>query len=95
MLRILVVGELVKLVLGYGSMVLMMTGLERQVLIGAGLGAAANVVLVAALVPRFGAEGAAIAFALSGVAAQCVYAYLAWTRARLYVPALRVPGVAR
>ena len=94
-LRILVVGELVKLVLGSGSMVLMMTGLERQVLKGAGVGAATNVVLVAALVPKFGAEGAAIAVALSGVAAQGVYAYLAWTRARLYVPALRVPGVAR
>ena len=95
MLRILVVGELVKLVLGSGSMVLMMTGLERQVLKGAGVGAATTVVLVAALVPKFGAEGAAIAVALSGVAAQGVYAYLAWTRARLYVPAFRVPGIAR
>ena len=72
-----------------------MTGLEDEVLKGAATGAISNVVLLLALVPPFGAEGAAIAFALSGVAAQCVYAYLAWTRARLYVPALRVPGVAR
>ena len=94
-LRILALGELVKLAFGYGSPALAMTGFEDEVLKGAAAGAISNVVLLVVLVPPFGAEGAAVALALSGVAAQSVYAYLAWTRARLYVPALRVPGVAR
>ena len=95
MLRILVVGEFLKLVLGYGAMVLMMTGIERQVLKGAALGAAASVVLVAALVPTYGAEGAAIAQALSGVLANLSFAYLAWTRATVYTPAIALPRLIR
>ena len=94
-LRILVVGEFLKLVLGYGAMVLMMTGIERQVLKGAALGAAASVVLVAALVPTYGAEGAAIAQALSGVLANLSFAYLAWTRATVYTPAIAFPRLIR
>ena len=94
-LRILVVGEFLKLVLGYGSMVLMMTGIERQVLKGAALGAAASVVLVAALVPTYGAEGAAIALAVSGVLANLSFAYSAWTRATVYTPAIALPRLIR
>ena len=94
-LRILVVGEFLKLVLGYGAMVLMMTGIERQVLKGAALGAAASVVLVAALVPTYGAEGAAIALAVSGVLANLSFAYFAWTRATVYTPAIALPRLIR
>jgi O-antigen/teichoic acid export membrane protein len=94
-LRILVLGELAKLAFGYASSALAMTGLEDEVLKGAVAGAISNVALLVALVPPFGAEGAAVAFALSGVATQSVHAYLAWTRAGLYTPALRLPGIAR
>lgn len=94
-LRILVLGELVKLVLGSGSMVLAMTGQEGQVLKGAALGAAANVALLAALVPRLGAEGAAVAQAVSGLLSNSLFAYLAWTRARLYTPAIDLPRFVR
>ncbi len=94
-LRILVLGELGKLVLGNGSMVLVMTGLESQMLKGAAVGAAANAILVAALVPGLGAEGAAIALAVSGLLSSSVFAYLAWTRARLYTPAITLPRLVR
>jgi O-antigen/teichoic acid export membrane protein len=91
-LRILVLGELVKLVLGSASMALAMTGLEQQVLKGSGAGAAANVVLLGVLVPIFGVTGAAVAQAVSGLVANGVHAYLAWTRGGLYTPALRIPS---
>jgi O-antigen/teichoic acid export membrane protein len=89
-LRILVLGEVVKIALGSGSMVLAMTGNERQVLKGAALGAGANVVLVAALVPRFGAEGAAVAQAVSGLLSNLWYARLVWARLGFYTPAVPV-----
>jgi O-antigen/teichoic acid export membrane protein len=94
-LRVLVVGELLKLVLGSASMALAMGGLEGQVLKGAAAGAVTDVVLLAVLVPPFGGEGAAVALAVSALAANGVFAYLAWTRLGLYTPALRVPGLAR
>jgi O-antigen/teichoic acid export membrane protein len=94
-LRILVLGELVKLALGSGSATLAMMGFEDQVLKGAAAGAVSNVVLLVPLVPAFGGEGAAAATALSGLVASGVYAYLAWTRARLYVAALSFPRFAR
>lgn len=94
-LRILVLGELVKLVLGSASMALAMSGLEGQVLKGAAAGAATDVVLLAVLVPPFGAEGAAVALTVSALASSGMFAYLAWTRLGLYTPALRVPGLAR
>jgi O-antigen/teichoic acid export membrane protein len=94
-LRILVLGELVKLMLGSASMALAMTGLERQVLKGAAAGTATNLVLLAALVPGFGADGAAVALAVSALASNGVHAYLAWTRAGLYTPAVRIPRLAR
>ncbi len=94
-LRILVVGELIKLILGYASASLAMTGFEDQVLKGAAAGAISNVALLVALVPTFGAEGAAVAMALSGLASNAVFAYLAWTRVGLYTPALRIPRFAR
>ena len=94
-LRILVIGEVVKLVFGYASATLAMTGFEDQVLKGAAAGAISNVALLGALVPAFGAEGAAVALVLSGLAANSVHAYLAWSRAGLYTPALRLPRFAR
>lgn len=87
-LRILVAGEVVRLILGNGSMILAMTGLEDQLLKGSAAGVAANILLLVALVPGLGAEGAAIALAGGGLVANTVFAYLAWTRAGLYVPAI-------
>jgi O-antigen/teichoic acid export membrane protein len=87
-LRILVVGEVIKLVLGSGSMVLAMTGLEDQLLRGAAAGTATNIVLLIAFVPPLGADGAAIALAASGMVTNTVFAYVAWKRAGLWTPAV-------
>jgi O-antigen/teichoic acid export membrane protein len=87
-LRILVLGEVIKLILGSGSMILAMTGLENQLLKGAAAGVATNILLLIALVPSFGAEGAALAQAVSGLISNALFAYLAWTRAGIYVPAI-------
>lgn len=94
-LRVLVAGEVIKLLFGSASAALLMTGFEDEVLKGAATGALSNVVLVVVLAPTFGAEGAAVALVLSGLAANSVHAYLAWSRAGLYTPALRLPRFAR
>jgi len=87
-LRILVAGEVAKLVLGNGSLILAMTGFEDHLLKGSAAGVSANVLLLVALVPGLGAEGAAIALAGGGLVASSVFAYSAWTRTGLYAPAI-------
>ena len=72
-------------------MILAMTGLESQLLKGATAGVAANIILLIALVPSLGAEGAAARLAISGLITNTMFAYLAWTRAGLYAPAIPFP----
>lgn len=60
-LAILCVGQLAYVSSGPGDLLLAMTGHERQAAAFAGAGAVCNVVLNAALIPRFGATGSALA----------------------------------
>lgn len=94
-LRVLVLGELLKLALGNAGIALAMSGLEGQVLKGVTAGAVTNLVLLGALVPPLAAEGAAIALAAGALVTNGVLAYLAWSRLGLYTPVLRVPRLAR
>jgi O-antigen/teichoic acid export membrane protein len=66
-LAILVVGQLVNVATGMVSVVLIMTGHERDATVAAGVGALASVLLSAVLIPSWGIEGAAVAAATSMV----------------------------
>jgi len=62
-LAILSCGQLANIGMGSVGLLLVMTGRERDAATAIGLGAAANIVLNLALVPRWGSEGAAAAYA--------------------------------
>lgn len=57
--RILVLGELVKVILGFSGLLLVMTGHEADFARGVSLGAGAGIVLSLVLIPPFDATGAA------------------------------------
>jgi O-antigen/teichoic acid export membrane protein len=64
-LAILSFGQLVNVGMGSVGILLIMTGHERQAARAVAAAAAANIALTIALVPRWGAEGAAAAYAFS------------------------------
>jgi O-antigen/teichoic acid export membrane protein len=86
--RILAIGELVNVLTGFGGLVLVMTGHEGQLTRGVTLGATTNLVLAFALIPMFGATGAAIAAASGTVLANVVLALYAWRRIRIWTPVI-------
>ena len=87
-IRIMAIGEVVTVLTGYGGVVLVMTGHERDFTRSVVFGTLANLVLSAALIPAFGINGAAVATA-TGVAATNVYAtWLAWQRLRVWTSVL-------
>lgn len=63
-LRILVAGELAKVMTGFAGLALIMTAYERQFGVCAAVGTALNLVSGLALIPVLGAEGAAVATGL-------------------------------
>jgi O-antigen/teichoic acid export membrane protein len=63
--RIMVFGDLVNVLTGFGGLVLVMCGRESDLARSAALGAVLNVGLGAALIPSFGVDGAAVAMAVS------------------------------
>ncbi len=75
-LLILVAGQLVNAATGSVSTALLMTGHERVVTATAVAAAALNLALCATLIPRFGAEGAAIGMTVSLVAMNVAYTIL-------------------
>ncbi len=64
-LTILSLGQLVNIVAGPVALLLAMTGHERDVVIGIGLGAGTNLLLSLTLIPLFGINGGALAAAAS------------------------------
>jgi O-antigen/teichoic acid export membrane protein len=85
-LRILVLGELVKVLMGFGGLALVMTSEERAMAWGTGVGVALNVVLALVLIPLWGLNGAAVASAVSAVASALCVSWLSWTRLGIYGP---------
>lgn len=78
-LDILLIGNLVIAVAGSVGLILKMTGHERDVMWAGVVAAVINIALNAVLIPRFGAEGAATATAISmstWALASCVIVYL-------------------
>jgi O-antigen/teichoic acid export membrane protein len=87
-LAILATGCVVNTVAGSVGLVLMMTGRERDAAIGVGTGVVLNVIMNAALIPRWGVEGAAIATSVSMMARNLLMAHLVYQRLGIYSTAL-------
>jgi O-antigen/teichoic acid export membrane protein len=90
-IRILTAGEVVNVLTGFGGLVLVMTGHERELALCVGLGTALNVALTATLVPLAGLEGAAIGTAAGLAASNLAMASLAWKRLGIWSPIVSRP----
>jgi O-antigen/teichoic acid export membrane protein len=82
-LTILATAQLVNVGAGSVGTLLMMTGHERDTFSGLAKSAALNVVLSAALIPRYGIEGAAVASGASTILWNLILVRLVWKRLRI------------
>jgi len=87
-LRILAVGQLVNLACGLPGTALLMRGNAHTMTVTFATTTLLTVVLTAALVPSFGAEGAAIATACGVMASNLILCVVLWRRTRIYAPAV-------
>jgi O-antigen/teichoic acid export membrane protein len=87
-LRILVLGELIKVLTGFGGVALVMTSQEASMARAAALTVALNLLLGTVLIPVWGVNGAAASFAISAVASGAYIAWLSWRRLGIYAPAI-------
>lgn len=78
--RILAIGELVNVLTGFGGLVLVMTGHEKDLARSVGIGAVLNLGLSVLLIPTIGIEGAAIGTATGLACSNILMAWLAWRR---------------
>lgn len=88
--RIIAIGDLINVLTGYGGLVLVMSGRESDLTRSAALGAVLNIGLAAALIPRFGVNGAAVATAVSLAAANLQMTWLAWRRLDVWAAVVRL-----
>jgi O-antigen/teichoic acid export membrane protein len=79
-LAILAAGCVVNAAAGTVSLLLIMTGHERDAAIGVGIGVVLNVALNAAFIPRWGVEGAATATSISMIVRNLLMALLVYKR---------------
>jgi O-antigen/teichoic acid export membrane protein len=82
-LAILTAGQLFNVAIGSVGQLLVMTGHEGDAARGIGIGALLNIVLCAALIPRWGMEGAATATATSTIAWNLLMAVWVYKRLRI------------
>ena len=87
-LRILCLGQLVNLATGFAGTVLIMTGEAGAATKAAAVSTAVNLALCAALIPAFGAGGAAVATASSVAVMNVLMVFLLWRRRGIYSPPL-------
>ncbi len=87
-LAILSTGNLFNIAMGSVGYLLIMTGYEREAVIGFGISAILNVVLNAILIPLWAMEGAAVATASSMVVWNIILAWFVWKRLRIHTTAL-------
>jgi O-antigen/teichoic acid export membrane protein len=87
-LMILGVGQFVNAFAGSVGMLLSMTGYERIVVLGAGLGIALNILLGFLLIPHFHAIGAAIGASSSAIVTNIVLSIFVFQKLKLFPTAL-------
>ena len=87
-LSILCVGELVNAATGSVGLLLNMTGHEKDSLRANAIAAVVNIVLCLSLIPQWGIEGAAVAFASSRVTANLLLSVWAFSRLQIHATAL-------
>ena len=83
-LRIMCLGQLVNVATGFAGVILLMIGETGQLTWSVAAGPAVNLVLSAALIPAFGAVGAAVGTAASIATMNVLMTYLLWRRRRIY-----------
>lgn len=79
-LAILMIAQLFNVAFGSVGLFLIMSGFERDTLIGQLVGLVVNVALALALIPSLGAEGAAWASAVGVVCWNAILAFMVWKR---------------
>jgi O-antigen/teichoic acid export membrane protein len=79
-IRIMVAGDLVNVLTGFGGVVLVMCGRESDLARSVLLGGVLNVGLAALLIPSFGITGAAVAAATALAASNAAMTWFAWRR---------------
>jgi O-antigen/teichoic acid export membrane protein len=89
-LRILVLGEVLKLLVAFGGLTLLMTGNEGAMPRALVFGILLNLLLGVLLIPAFGVTGAAVASSTGLTLSAYLMAYFAWRRERL-IPSIFAP----
>lgn len=89
-LRILCLGQLVLVATGLAGTILIMVDAAGQTIWAVAAGTAVNLFLSAALIPDFGAQGAAVATAVSIALTNIVMVYRLSRRRRIYAAAIRL-----
>lgn len=89
-LRILCLGQIVHVATGLAGTILIMIGEAGLTVWAVAAGTAVNLLLSAALIPDFGAEGAAAGTAGSVIVTNVLMVALLWRRKRIYSAALRL-----
>jgi O-antigen/teichoic acid export membrane protein len=87
-LAILAGSQLFNVAAGMVGLLLIMTGHERDGAVAIGAGALTNIALTFALAPRWGAEGAAVAFAIGMVVWNVWAAIALWRKVGIHSTAL-------
>jgi O-antigen/teichoic acid export membrane protein len=82
--RIVCLGQLVNLATGFAATILLMVGESGLLTWSVAAGTAVNLVLSAALIPKFGANGAAVGTAASIATMNILMTYLLWRRRGIY-----------
>ena len=90
-LRILCVGQLVQVATGLAGTILVMVGAAGPSTWAVAAGTTINLLLAGALIPGFGAEGAAVATAASVAVTNLAMVWALWRRRRIYAAALGWP----
>jgi O-antigen/teichoic acid export membrane protein len=93
-LRILALGQIVNIATGFPGTILIMVGESGRVTRGVTVGAFANLALSVALIPHFGASGAAVAGAVGIALANIVLGWELWRSNHIWSPALAIPSTA-
>jgi len=81
----------VNIATGLPGTILIMIGDSARVTRSVAVGAVANVALSLALIPSYGASGAAVAGATSIALTNVLLSSVAWRSRRIWTPALGVP----